>query len=313
MTRRGSRCALALLVATSALVAASKGPQFGKALFVGADPDADEFAGETWIYPTGDGDTLRAWSSPDLEQWTEHEPLLRLSNIAWIADGAPHHMLWAPDMVEADGHYFFYFAVGPQDPTPSRIGVALCDTPAGPCRDSGKPLVTGGNGFEAIDPMVFVDPKSGRRLLYAGGSAGSTLHVYELAPDMITVTREIPVDQPPGFTEGAFMHERRGIYYLSYSSGHWNDASYNVRYAVSLSPTGPWKYAGVILQSDRNYKGPGHHSFLHLPESDSWLIVYHRWEYEMGNGPYHDRRKIAIAPVTYTKDGAIEPIDMEAR
>ena len=89
MTRRGSRCALALLVATSALVAASKGPQFGKALFVGADPDADEFAGETWIYPTGDGDTLRAWSSPDLEQWTEHEPLLRLSNIAWIADGAP--------------------------------------------------------------------------------------------------------------------------------------------------------------------------------------------------------------------------------
>jgi hypothetical protein len=39
---------------------------------------------------------------------------------------------------------------------------------------SGKPLVTGGNGFEAIDPMVFVDPKTKTPYLYAGGSAGAT-------------------------------------------------------------------------------------------------------------------------------------------
>lgn len=45
---------------------------------------------------------------------------------------------------------------GRQNPTPSRIGVVveLCGEVH---RDSGRPLLTGGNGFEVIDPMVFRD------------------------------------------------------------------------------------------------------------------------------------------------------------
>ena len=73
---------------------------------------------------------------------------------------------------------------------------------------------------------------------------------------------------------------------------------------------GPWRYAGTILKSDDKYKGPGHHAFLYDAASDSWLIVYHRWEYEMGDGPYTDQRKIAIARVHYNPHGTIQPIDM---
>jgi len=294
-------------------LAAPLSARLGDSLFKGADPAALVVNGQFWLYPTGEGDELSAWSSPDLSTWKSHDPLLRLKDISWIRDGGERHYLWAPDMLAANGKYYLYYSVGPQNPTPSRLGVAVCDKPEGPCADSGKPLFIGGKGFEAIDPMVFPDPKSHKTYLYAGGSKGATLRVFELAPDLTTIAQEVKVDQPPGFTEGVFMHYRNGIYYLSYSSGKWDDASYSVRYALSLSPTGPWKYAGTILQSDKKFKGPGHHAFFQDPRDGSWLMAYGRWEHEMGDGPYTDARKVALARVTYGPTGLIQPIDMEAQ
>jgi beta-xylosidase len=277
----------------------------------GADPDAIFADGRMWIYPTGPGDRLEAWSSQDRTQWHDRGTLLRLKDIRWAdADHARRHYLWAPTMVAAGGRYYLYYSVGPQGITPSRLGVASCAAPAGPCRDSGKPLLTGGRGYEAIDPMVFVDPRSGRRLLYAGGSAGARLRVFELAADMLTITREIPIEQPPSFTEGVFMHERHGIYYLSYSHGHWNRSDYSVHYATAPSPTGPWTYRGMLLSTQGRYKGPGHHAFVRDPATGEWLIVYHRWENKAGDGPYGDDRSIAIQRITYAADGDILPVDM---
>jgi beta-xylosidase len=95
--------------------------------------------GKYWIYPTdtGRGDKLFAWSSSDLTHWQKGAaPLLEQKQIGWIDDDkAPRHYLWAPHMIAANGRYFFYYSVGPQNPTPSRLGVATCDTPAGPCAD----------------------------------------------------------------------------------------------------------------------------------------------------------------------------------
>lgn len=297
--------ALTLLCATAGLA------QQVKSVFAGADPFALFADGKMWIYPTGEGDRLSAWNSVNRTDWQKAGDLLRLKDIGWVgSDGAPRHFLWAPDMLAANGKYYLYYSVGPQNPTPSRLGVATCDGPAGPCVDSGKPLLTGGKGFEAIDPMVFVDPKSDKRYLYAGGSAGARLRVFELASDMVTIEREIPIDQPPLFTEGVFMHERRGIYYLSYSHGRWNDASYAVYYAMAPTPVGPWKYRGILLQSDKKFKGPGHHAFVRDPASDQWYIVYHRWEGESGNGPYAGERRIAIQPISYDQLGQIVPVRM---
>ncbi len=39
--------------------------------------------------------------------------------------------------------------------------------------------------------MVFTDRRSGRIYLYAGGSAGATLRVWELKPDMVSIAREV--------------------------------------------------------------------------------------------------------------------------
>ena len=302
-----------LAIAAALLLPAAAQAQSVPSVFAGADPSALAADGKYWIYPTdaGDGSTLFAWSSADLNTWQKGPALVTQKGIRWIGDdGAPRHYLWAPHMTAANGRYYFYYSVGPQDPTPSRLGVAVCDTPAGPCTDSGKPLVTGGNGFEAIDPMVFVDPKDGTPYLYAGGSAGATLRVWVLKPDMVSLDREVKVDQPPHFTEGVFMHERGGVYYLSYSAGRWNTSGYQVHYATASSPTGPWTYAGPILVSDGKYNGPGHHSFLRDPRDGQWYIVYHRWEGEKGDGPYRGERRVAIQKLEYRADGAIVPVRM---
>jgi beta-xylosidase len=298
--------------ALATLLLAGAGPAHAQetaSVLDGGDPTLIFADGQAWLYPTGGNTSLSSWSSADLKTWRAHGPLLHQRDIAWIDDdGAPRHSLWAPDMVQTKKGWFFYYSVGPQTPTPSRIGVARCSGPAGPCTDSGKPLLTGGDGFEAIDPMVFRDPRSGKAYLYAGGSAGATLRVFELGADMISLAREVKIEQPPHFTEGAFMHERDGVYYLSYSHGKWNDASYAVHYATAPGPIGPWTYRGVILQSDARIKGPGHHSFLRDPRTGTWLIAYHRWEGKSDDGPYRGSRRIAIQPIAYGADGLIAPI-----
>lgn len=299
------------LLALGLLLAMPARAEKVQSVFSGADPSAMFVGNEMWIDPTGPGERLSAWSSTDEVHWTKRGDLIRQKDIAWIkADHALTHFLWAPDMIAANGRYYLYYSVGPQDPTPSRLGVATCEQPQGPCVDSGKPLLTGGNGFEAIDPTVFVDPKSGTRYLYTGGSAGAKLRVFELAADMETIEREVPIDQPPLFTEGVFMHERNGIYYLSYSHGKWNTADYAVHYCMAPSPLGPWKYRGAVLKSDAKFKGPGHHSFVVDPKDGSWLIVYHRWEGKHGDGPYTDDRRVAIQHISYDRFGQIEPILM---
>lgn len=283
-------------------------------IFPGADPHAVVVEGAVSIYPTwSDGplDRFYAFVSTNLLQWQRQGPILRFEEVGWIRDdGAARHYAWAPCVVHHAGRWFLYYSVGPQNPTPSRIGVAVADRPEGPFRDSGRPLLVGDATFEAIDPMVFRDPRSGRFLLYAGGSAGARLRVFELQPDLVSLAREIPVDTPPRFTEGAFMHFWRGRYYLSYSHGSFRHASYSVHYAMADSPTGPWRYEGAILTSDATRKGPGHHAFLQHPHTGEWLIVYHRWENQTGDGPYRGARQICIDRVEYDAEGRIRPIRM---
>jgi len=302
---------LAALLAFSIGTTSAQGQEV-RSVLQGADPSIERFGNQLWIYPTGSGDSLESWREV-AGKWQRQSMLITMRDIPWVRDDrAPTHYLWAPDMVRIGSTYRLYFSVGPQDPTPSRLGVATCAAPAGPCTDSGKPLLTGGNGFEAIDPMVFADPRSTLRYLYAGGSNGSTLRVFVLADDGLSIAREVPVAQPQNFTEGAFMHERGGIYYLSYSYGDWQGASYSVHYSTAPAPTGPWTYRGPILETTRRFKGPGHHAFVQKADG-SWLMAYHRWEGSHGEGPYSGHRRVAIQPIAYRPDGTIAPVVISDR
>ncbi len=276
----------------------------GNPVMDGADPDV-LLAGESvWLYSTsGPREQFFAYSSNDLLNWERHGPLLDFRDIRWIPRGKS---AWAPGVIEKNDTYYFYYSVGPK---PSHIGAAWSVSPGGPFVDSGGPLLSDHDDptFEAIDAMVFTDPNSGTSYLYAGGSAGSRLRVFELNRDMISFAREITVQNPPHFTEGAFMHYRSGIYYLSYSHGAWNSDGYSVHYCTASGPVGPWTYRGVLMASDGIHKGPGHHSFLYNGATEEWYIFYHRWDSRTGSGPYTGSRSIAIERTHYEADGRIKP------
>lgn len=280
----------------------------------GADPHAAVFNGTMWIYPTHSekGKNFFAFKMTPEKTWEKVGPILDLKEVPWLKS-EPQRDLgpWAPCIATKGGKYYFYYSVGPQSAErPSRIGVAEGNSPAGPFKDCGKPLLTGGNGFEAIDPMVFEDPASHKSYFYAGGSAGAKLRVFELAANMTQLGKEIGIEQPKNFTEGVFMHFQGGLYHLTYSHGNWQDTTYSVHHSTSKSPTGPWQYRGVILKSDDHNKGPGHHSILRIPGTDTWYIVYHRWNNRQGNGPYSGGRETCIDKLVHKPDGSIEPVVM---
>ena len=276
-------------------------------VFAGADPQALVVDDTVWIYPThGPRGEFFAFSSKDLVNWEKHGPLLQFSGIDWIPEG---RHAWAPGIAARDGKFYFYYSVGPK---PSHIGVAVGDSPAGPFRDSGSPLLSddGDPNFEAIDAAVFEDPADGRWYFYAGGSAGATLRVFELNDDMISFKREIDVETPPHFTEGSYMHHHDGRYHFTYSHGYWRAASYSVHHATAPTPTGPWTHRGRILASDENHKGPGHHSVIQNPHTKEWLIIYHRWNNRDDEGPFRGHRKVAIERLVHEEDGGIRPVKM---
>lgn len=318
MNRLGNPALDLRLVALLALLACPAFSRGANPLMPGADPHALTVGNTVWVYPTWnqrrEPEAFYAFSSTNLVDWQRHGPVLEFENVKWIKDdGQKVHHAWAPAILQASNKFYFYFSVGPQNPTPSRIGVAVGDSPAGPFRDSGKPLLKGGNGFEAIDPMVFTDAKSGRTYFYAGGSAGAKLRAFEMNPDLVSFAREIPIETPPRFTEGVFMHHREGRYYLSYSHGGWRESSYSVHYAIGDSPLGPWQYQGPILTSDDSRKGPGHHSFVCDPLTGQWRIFYHRWEGKEGDGPYHGSRQLCVESISYDESGKIRPVTMTSK
>lgn len=303
------RLKIPLLLAISSLAAQAKNP-----IFPGADPHAMVIDGSVWIYPTHSerGKNFWAFKLAADKTWQKSGPVLDLKEVPWLAKENQRGLgPWAPCVAVKGGKIYFYYSVGPQsEGHPSRIGVAEGKSPTGPFKDSGKPLLTGGNGFEAIDPMVFEDPADHKFYFYAGGSAGAKLRVFELSASMTQLGKEIKIEQPKNFTEGVFMHFEGGLYHLTYSHGGWKDSSYSVHHSTSKSPTGPWQYRGPILQSDATHKGPGHHSIVQMPGSRDWWIVYHRWDGQKGEGPYSGSREIAIDRLVHRDDGSIAPVIM---
>ena len=112
-----------------------------------ADPSARVFGDKVYLYPSHDivvqpGHGRPGWfcmedyhvfSSPNLTDWTDHGVIVSQDKVPW---GNPEgYSMWAPDCIDRNGKYYFYFPDGVKDTTYGRgfaIGVAIADNPAGP-------------------------------------------------------------------------------------------------------------------------------------------------------------------------------------
>lgn len=293
-----------------------------------ADPEIlySEQTGRYYIYSTTDG--VPGWGgahftvfeSSDTRNWTEAGTVLDLKagDAAW-ADGNA----WAPCIIEKKikgrYKYFFYYSGNSKDGKGKQIGVATGDTPTGPFKDSGKPMITDspvGHG-QQIDVDVFTDPVSRKSYLYWGNGymAGA-----ELNKDMMSIKKKtLTVMTPQGGTlqdyayrEAPYVFYRNGIYYFMWSVDDTGSPNYHVAYGTSRSPLGPIEVAEqpVVLSQkpEQGIYGTAHNSVICLPESDEWLIVYHRINRNYLNDSPGTHREVCIDRLEFNADGTIRPV-----
>jgi arabinan endo-1,5-alpha-L-arabinosidase len=273
---------------------------------------------------TADGGTIniQVARSSDLVTW---EPLADALPVkpGWASRTQD---FWAPHVHQADGRYFLYYSAKPDaaltDTTQGLcLAVATSERPEGPFTDIGEPLQCG-PGFVNIDPMAYDDPQTGRRLLYWGSGFGP-IKVQELAPDRISFAPgSVPIDliqadrsETPAryrrLVEGAWVMRRDGWYYLFYSGD--NCCGPNIDYAMlvarSRSATGPFETppggpdAGVILQRNQVWIGPGHNSLAQDVCGRDW-VLYHavdsRRPRTRPTDEVNTRRVMLIDPLIWT-------------
>ncbi|MDQ0792814.1 family 43 glycosylhydrolase [Streptomyces sp. B1I3] len=282
-----------------------------------ADPDVAVYGDRFWIFPTtsrsyGEQTFMDAFSSTDMVHWTKHPKVLDIADVSWA-----EYALWAPAPVFRDGKYYLYFAANDiqNNSELGGIGVAVADRPEGPYKDAvGGPLISRfHNGAQPIDQDVFIDD-DGQAYMYYGGWGHA--NVVRLNPDMTSLGtfpdgstyKEIT---PENYVEGSFMFKRGGTYYMMWSEGGWTGPDYSVSYAMSDSPTGPFKKIGKVLAQDPAVaRGSGHNSVVNVPGTDIWYIVYHRRPLSETDG---NHRALAYDRIHFDEDGTIRPVTMKVK
>ncbi len=289
-------------------------------------PDDYYYAYATQTKHAGQILNFQVARSRDLVGW-EHLGEALPVKPSWAAAS---QRFWAPDVSRhADGRYLLYYSAQPNDPAAGLcLGVAVAAQPTGPFVDSGAPLLAGGPGFENIDPMRFVEPGTGRQLLFWGSGFGP-LRVRELAADGLSfapgsaaqvVVAPLPAGHEAAYghlIEGSWVHYRAGWYYLFYSGD--NCCGPKARYAVlaarARQPTGPYQTlaaatgtAGTILTENARWQAPGHNCLITDAAGQDWLL-YHAIDrqqptFDAINAEQgYSRRVLLLDKVTYDDAG----------
>ncbi|MFI3319537.1 MAG: family 43 glycosylhydrolase [Rikenellaceae bacterium] len=273
-----------------------------------ADPTARVFNDKLYVYTSHDRTgakyfTMLDWhvfSTDDMVSWSDHGAFFGLDDIPWAKD-----MAWAPDCVERNGKYYFYYPVERE-----KIGVAVSDSPVSGFKDSGKPLIDknkGGEklvGREPIDPSVIIH--EGQAYMFFGCR---DFRYIKLKENMVEVQGKIKKVDLRGneghkenfdgyYGEGPFIFKRGDTFYMMYSNG-WGKTS-NLVYATAKHPEGPFTYQGSILE----HTGctTTHGSIVEF--KGNWYLFYHNQE--LSNMGF--RRSVAFDRLEFSEDGKILPV-----
>lgn len=279
-----------------------------------ADPSARVFNGKVYVFPSHDiptppGKGLRenwfcmedyhVFSSKNLTDWTDHGVIVSQKKVPWV--DSTSYSMWAPDCIERNGKYYFYFPantkiVGPNGRKGFGIGVAIADKAEGSYLPQSKPI----EGVHGIDPNVFID-KDGQAYLYW---AQGNIYVARLKNNMLELASESKIiDNLPekGLKEGPYLFERNGIFYLTYP--HVEHSIERLEYAIGDNPMGPFKFAGVIMDESPMHCWTNHQSMIQY--NGQWYLFYHQDAYS----PKFDKnRSICIDSLFFNPDGTIQKV-----
>lgn len=276
-----------------------------------ADPSARVFGDRVYVFPSHDilaapGKGRPGWfcmedyhvfSSSNLTSWTDHGMIVTQNKVPWVKPDS--YSMWAPDCIERNGKYYFYFPTTPKDSTIARgftVGVAVADRPEGPYAPLPDPI----KNVKGIDPNVMID-KDGQAYLYwsQGNIYGAKLkeNMTELASDPV-ILGDLP---SKGLKEGPYVFERNGIYYMTYP--HVENKTERLEYAIGNNPLGPFKVTGVIMDESPTGCWTNHHSILQF--KNQWYLFYHHNDFS----PSFDKaRSVRIDSLSFNADGTIRKV-----
>ncbi len=243
------------------------------------------------------------YSSTDMVNWTDHGIIAGVKDPNKTFKWADGHSAWAPQCVVRDDKFFLYCPTIYQGKM--AIGVAVSNSPYGPFVDAiGKPLISRSNSGD-YDPTVFVDD-DGQAYIYWGGNG--PCYFAKLNNDMISLASDIQVASidfegtPPeaAYTEGPWLWKENKHYYLAWASRCCPEG---IGYAMSDSPTGPWKCMGTIMDPDE--RSSGNHPGIVDFEGNSYLFGFNYSINAQTYSKHYERRSICVTKMTYNADGSI--------
>jgi hypothetical protein len=109
-----------------------------------------------------------------------------------------------------------------------------------------------------------------------------------------------PPGEPSKYTEGPWIHKRNGTYYMIYAS---HGIPEKISYSTSDSPTGPWKWGGVIMDQGNGTAFTNHSGIIEFKGRS--FFFYHNQKNVGGNG---FSRSTAVEEFTWNVDGSIPTI-----
>ena len=274
-----------------------------------ADPTARVFNGRMYLYPSHDivspvepekkwfsMEDYHVFSSDNLTDWTDHGVIVTQNKVPWVQRDS--YAMWAPDCVEKDGRYYFYFPAAPRGKERKGfgVGVAVAQHPEGPFMPMWRPI----EGLHGIDPCVLIDPKDGKAYIYW---AGMGMWMARLKDNMMELDSEPQQVQklPEGFKEGPFVFSHGGKYYYTFP---WvRDSTETLAYAMGDSPMGPFEFKGVIMDESPVACWTNHHSTVEY--CGQWYLFYHHNDYS----PNFDKLRSARCDRLYfNADGTIQKV-----
>ena len=286
-----------------------------------ADPTARVFNNKVYVYPSHDivppegqrqdwfcMEDYHVFSSENLTDWTDHGVIVTQNKVPWVRPDS--YSMWAPDCVERNGKYYFYFPSAPKGGMGFGVGVAIADSPEGPFVCESEPI----KGINGIDPCVLLASDGNAYIFWGNGRCAKLKdNMKELADDTpkekvkwgerefemygVNCLKGLPSRQ----AEGPFAFEYNGNYYLTYPYVRENTEV--LGYAMSKNPMGPYEYKGIIMAEHENGCWTNHHSIINY--KGQWYLFYHHNDFS----PRDDkRRSVCIEKLYFNADGTIREV-----
>ena len=286
-----------------------------------ADPTARVFNNKVYVYPSHDivppegqrqdwfcMEDYHVFSSENLTDWTDHGVIVTQNKVPWVRPDS--YSMWAPDCVERNGKYYFYFPSAPKGGMGFGVGVAIADSPEGPFVCESEPI----KGINGIDPCVLLASDGNAYIFWGNGRCAKLKdNMKEIADDTpkekvkwgerefemygVNCLKGLPSRQ----AEGPFAFEYNGNYYLTYPYVRENTEV--LGYAMSKNPMGPYEYKGIIMAEHENGCWTNHHSIINY--KGQWYLFYHHNDFS----PRDDkRRSVCIEKLYFNADGTIKEV-----